>query len=253
MKNLYTYIIALMVLGCSNSVELEPVNGEKSGLKTGVFGGNSSGETPSDAASNGIIRNNHEVKVLEHIPGQRYSYLNVEENGKAYWVATMREEFAVNESYAYNEGIEKMEYTSTELQRTFDRIILVSKLFPVSDHESHAHANSSNSATKIAPTQEKVIVPKSSTPIKKIVENSKLFKNKSVEVTGRVVKVNPGIMDRNWIHLQDDTKNEFDFVCTSNQDIPVGHTVTLKGVITLNKDFGAGYSYDIIMENATVK
>ncbi len=252
MKNNFIYTSALFVLSCSNSVELEPVDSNDKSLKTGVFNENNGEQNQSDGSSNGIIRSNHEVKVLKHIPGKRYSYLNVEENGKAYWIATMREEFSVNVSYAYNEGIEKLDYTSTELARTFDRIILVSKLFPMSDHENHVHSNT-GSDQNVATFKEKVNIPKTSTPLKQIVENSSRFKNKSVEVTARVVKVNPGIMDRNWIHLQDDTKNEFDFVCTSNQDIPVGHTVTLKGIITLNKDFGAGYSYDIIMENATVK
>ena len=54
-------------------------------------------------------------------------------------------------------------------------------------------------------------------------------------------------MDRNWIHLKDGSKDNYDFVVTSDIAIPVGHTITFKGKLILNKDFGAGYKYDIIL------
>ena len=78
MKNNFIYISALFVLSCSNSVELEPVDSNDKSLKTGVFNENNGEQNQSDGSSNGIIRSNHEVKVLKHIPGKRYSYLNVE-------------------------------------------------------------------------------------------------------------------------------------------------------------------------------
>jgi hypothetical protein len=57
-------------------------------------------------------------------------------------------------------------------------------------------------------------------------------------------------MNRNWIHLKDGSKDEYDLVITSEHAIPEGHTVTLKGTVALNKDFGAGYKYAIIVEDA---
>jgi hypothetical protein len=56
-------------------------------------------------------------------------------------------------------------------------------------------------------------------------------------------------MNRNWIHLQDGSRNAFDFVVTTAQPLPVGHTVTLEGVLSVDRDFGAGYKYDVILEN----
>ncbi|MCB0471462.1 MAG: hypothetical protein KDC56_00225, partial [Flavobacteriaceae bacterium] len=60
------------------------------------------------------------------------------------------------------------------------------------------------------------------------------------------------IMDRNWIHLRDGSKDDYDLVITSTEFVPEGTVVTMKGVVTLNKDFGAGYSYDLILENGSV-
>ena len=59
-------------------------------------------------------------------------------------------------------------------------------------------------------------------------------------------------MGRNWIHLRDGSQDDYDFVVTSSSMIPEGHVVTLSGTLNLDKDFGAGYRYDIIVENAQV-
>ena len=60
------------------------------------------------------------------------------------------------------------------------------------------------------------------------------------------------IMSRNWIHLQDGSMKDkaIDLTVTTTDNIALGSIVALEGVIALNKDFGAGYKYDIIMEEA---
>jgi hypothetical protein len=71
---------------------------------------------------------------------------------------------------------------------------------------------------------------------------------------GKVTKFNQGIMDRNWIHIQDGTSNEknVDITITTNDVVKLGDVITVKGTITLAKDFGAGYFYEVIMEEASV-
>lgn len=66
------------------------------------------------------------------------------------------------------------------------------------------------------------------------------------------MKYNKQIMHKNWIHIQDGTdySGKFDLTVTSMDSVQVGNTVTFKGIIRLNKDFGAGYVYDVIMEEA---
>jgi hypothetical protein len=59
-------------------------------------------------------------------------------------------------------------------------------------------------------------------------------------------------MGRNWIHLKDGTLDNYDFVVTSDQAIPEGHVVTLKGTVARNRDFGSGYRYELLIENASV-
>ena len=82
--------------------------------------------------------------------------------------------------------------------------------------------------------------------------NRKKYEGKAVQVKGKCVKVNNMIMNRNWIHLQDGSlkDEESDLTVTTTENIALGAIVAFEGIITLNKDFGAGYKYEIIMEEA---
>ena len=98
----------------------------------------------------------------------------------------------------------------------------------------------------------------------KVYKVSDLFKGKAtldkqkVTVKGKVVKVSSGIMQRNWLHLQDGSGNpatkDNDLTVTTNQELPaVGQVVTVTGTLAKDKDFGSGYFYQVIVENATIK
>lgn len=61
------------------------------------------------------------------------------------------------------------------------------------------------------------------------------------------------LMGRNWIHIEDGSKTggkPLDLTITTNLNILMGSKIVMTGKIALNKDFGAGYRYDIIMEDA---
>lgn len=78
----------------------------------------------------------------------------------------------------------------------------------------------------------------------------------TIKVRGQVVKFSPAIMDRNFIHLQDGSGVEenktHNLVITSQQQVSPGDVVTFSGVLTADRDFGAGYTYEAILEEATL-
>ena len=77
---------------------------------------------------------------------------------------------------------------------------------------------------------------------------------KPVTLRAKVVKYSPQIMGKNWLHLQDGSgaAGSNDLTVTSDVTANVGDTVLVKGPLTLDKDFGYGYKYDVILEDAKV-
>lgn len=76
-----------------------------------------------------------------------------------------------------------------------------------------------------------------------------------VVIRGKVVKTNPRIMGKNWLHVRDGSGAEGsnDLTVTTVGAAPtVGDTVVVTGPVVLNKDFGMGYTYDVLIEDAEV-
>jgi hypothetical protein len=86
--------------------------------------------------------------------------------------------------------------------------------------------------------------------IEKLFADKKSYSGKKIKVTGVITKVNEAIMEKNWVHIQDGTdyEGEFDLTITTSRSVSVGDTVTFEGTIALEKDFGYGYFYNILME-----
>jgi len=85
-----------------------------------------------------------------------------------------------------------------------------------------------------------------------LISNPENFKNKLVKITGKVIKVNPAIMNRNWVHVtaEPDDGNNYDLTITTQEQVEVNQVISMQGQISVDRDFGAGYRYDVIMENA---
>ena len=84
---------------------------------------------------------------------------------------------------------------------------------------------------------------------------ARALSGQEVSVRGKVVKFNSGIMNKNWVHIQDGTGDvtakTHDLTVTTEQTVSVGDTVLVKGQLTINRDIGAGYKYPVMIEQAT--
>lgn len=78
---------------------------------------------------------------------------------------------------------------------------------------------------------------------------------KNVTVFGKVVKVNIGVMGRNWIHVQDGTgaQGTNDITVTTDGHANVNDKVSVSGKAAVDRDFGGGYKYSVIIEEAVIK
>ncbi len=90
--------------------------------------------------------------------------------------------------------------------------------------------------------------------VAKLYQEKKALVGQVVQVQGKVVKVNNGIMKRNFIHVQDGTgdQNSNDLIVTSQQTANVGDSVVITGRVVLDREFGSGYSYPLLIEESTI-
>lgn len=88
--------------------------------------------------------------------------------------------------------------------------------------------------------------------IAKLLSDKQSYSGKVIKVKGKVTKFNPEIMGKNWVHIQDGSEfgGEFDLTITTALKASVGETLTFEGKIALDKDFGYGYFYKVLMEDA---
>jgi hypothetical protein len=213
-----------------------------------MCGGNKSSQVVQDSSAN-------KFDVIEVLQTSQYTYLQVLEKLDVKWVAIPRQDISVGDTYYYDNALEMNSFTSKELERTFDVIYFVNQISKTPLQATQLGGASPAHSGKVK-TQEvsDINLPKADNEVTvaQIFENSESFSGKETEIRGIVVKINEGVMGTNWIHIQDGTSGNgnFDLTITS-QDLPVLNEVaTFKGSITLKKDFGAGYFYEVIMENA---
>jgi len=226
-------------------------------------------------------------KVLETMDAAGYTYMNVETAEGAKWVAVTQSTVAVGDEVTFMGGMVMQNFVSKSLDRTFPEIIFSGGLVgtgatppaiapPGTGAGSFSQALNSEGGDFASPPgasvpmgSQKAVVPLAEIKVEKAAgENSytvaEIYSKagelnaKTIVVRGKVVKVSPGIMGRNWIHLQDGTGNPddktHDLVVTTSMD-PVADwdIITMEGVLAANKDFGSGYSYAVIIEDANIK
>lgn len=199
----------------------------------------------------------HTVKVAEVIQTSNYTYLDVEENGKRYWMAIAKNDVAPGQLMYYNSGLPMSNFESKELDRIFEQILFVQVVSDNPNPEStlapmeRAMVNISAGEKK----QVEIAPVTGGLTLEQVYDQREQLAGKEIVVKGIVTKYNPAILNRNWLHIQDGTEKgkNYDLTITTNDETKVGEIVVFKGTLNLNVDFGSGYAYDLILENATLQ
>ena len=194
----------------------------------------------------------HQIVVEDVIQTSNYTYLKVSENGAENWIAVSKQEAAKGETYYYNQELEMKNFNSKELNRTFETIYFVQGL---SKEPIIGAVSTPSTQGKVATAKKEgiSIAPVAgSISIADLYAKAADYAGKTIKMKGQVVKVNNEVMGKNWIHIQDGSgdSGNFDLTITSQDQVKVDDVVTFEGTISVKKDFGYGYYYDVIMEDA---
>lgn len=199
--------------------------------------------------------NLHRVVVKEVLKATAYVYLLVTEDKKEYWIAIPLTDVQVGKTYEYEGGMEMKKFESKDLKRTFESVFFVEGLIDPSAVAATPDPKL-ESVNKESKTQlsKGITLAKGAMSLHDLFLSKDISAGKTVLLTGKVVKFMPGIMNKNWIHLQDGSsyKGTNDITITTLENVKVDEIITIKGTVVLNKDLGSGYKYDILIEDATV-
>lgn len=194
-------------------------------------------------------------KVVETMNSGGYTYVNIEKAGNNTWVAVSQTKISVGQDVSFKPGSVMTDFTSKSLNRTFDTIVFSGGI------EGNDKPAPAAGVSDMKPPVNAVKVKKAEGPdaytVADLYEKRSELDKKNVVVSGKVVKFSSQIMGKNWIHLQDGSgdasKGTNDLVVTLQETLAVGDTVTIQGTVSKDKDFGSGYKYAVILEDANIK
>ena len=254
LKNILPFLLVTVLAGCNSKpqvIEAEPVAGQNNAPIFQDGGANAAAQganTPDQDMNNA----EHKVVVAEALHTEKYTYLRVKENEEEYWLAITKRDVKIGSACYYRGGLMKKNFQSKEFNRVFETVYLVADFRDESDATAAAPGGIPAGAEALAPPKNVKPAP-GAMKIADLVGNIAKYDGKKVLITGKCVKINPMIMGRNWLHIQDGSGKNLDLTVTTTENIQLGSIVNLEGTIAINKDFGAGYKYDYIMEAAVVK
>ena len=214
-------------------------------------------ETTQSEQQTKMVPDAHKVTVEEILQANSYTYLRVNENGKENWIAiTKRDNIEEGQTLYYADAMEMKNFHSTDLNKDFESVWFVQTVSdkPIVINPSMDGATPHSNVKPQADETISVDPIKGGLTIAQLFDNKETYDGKLVKIKGKVVKVNNGIMGRNWVHIQDGTGDQtnYDLTVTTNDNIQVGQVVVVEGYVALNKDFGSGYKYDILLEDSKV-
>jgi hypothetical protein len=223
-------------------------------------------ENPALAAPvpEGMIRGN----VLETMDAAGYTYVLLDTAEGQRWVAAQQAPVAVGDTVQTNQGMAMQNFTSQSLNRTFEVIYFSGALQNLSATAppegqpatalppGHPKTLASPVAAGTMVADSAVAAVEEGKDIAWVYANKDSLAGQPVSLRGKVVKYNANILGTNWLHIQDGSGSAADgsndLVVTSAAEVAVGDTVVITGNIVLDKDFGAGYSYPVLVEDASL-
>ncbi len=258
MKNMY--IPAVMVLAL---------------LLTGPVAAEEKKQAPAAKAATGPTQQSVSGKVVESLSGAGYTYLLVENDQGKVWAAIPESKVEVGQEIIAQPGMVMQSFESKALGRTFDRIVFSPGLVQAdataaARKSAQGHLDAPVNDTSLAALSggsSRAVVPADTVKVEKAegsqartvaecFEQAETLDRQTVRVRGKVVKFSPEIMGKNWIHIQDGsgnpTKKTHDLVVTSLENVTKDSVVTVEGMLYKDKNFGAGYKYAVIVEDAKI-
>ena len=204
---------------------------------------------------------NRTGEVLQIIEAGRYIYLDIQTAQGRIWVATAATAVEVGEQVTVSRSMPMKDFYSQTLKQSFDMVYFADGVTVQGQEEAGSavpagHPTIGAGSPRNADDFDLEGIEKAPDgyTVAEVYASGDSLVGREIAVRGMAVKFNVQILDQNWIHLRDGTgsSGSNDLVVTTQAEVKPGDLVTVKGQLARDRDFGNGYRYDLIIQNASV-
>lgn len=183
----------------------------------------------------------HKGKVVETLNSGGYSYIKLIENKKEFWVAIKETKVVKGETIEVVGQMWMNNFQSKTLKKTFDKI-----LFAVKKGDNKAEVKNPYMSVSTMPSLAGIVKNSQTKPtyskaiklsVKDLKDKKTELKNKTVSVSGEIVKISLAVMKSDWVHVVDSNGDKIIFRST-NTSVKVGDKVTATGILNTDVDYG---------------
>ncbi len=195
-------------------------------------------------------------KVTETMNAASYTYVLVDTGAKKSWAAAPQFAVKVGDTVAFADAMPMLNYQSKTLNRTFDVVYFTGNI-SVNGAPAAPAAPAPATAAKPAnagPDLTGITRAENGQTVTEVITGKAKFAGQPVAIRARVVKSNAQILGKNWLHIRDGSggPGTNDLTVTTTATAKVGDLVLVTGKLGTDRDFGSGYKYPLIIEDATV-
>jgi hypothetical protein len=202
-------------------------------------------------------------EVLETMDAASYTYVRIKTaSGSEVWAAGPQAPVAVGQHVELPPGMTMRAFVSKSLNKTFDEILFVDNLIVVGQPDAASPPPLSQQGqggpAKVAPLDLPALPPlEGGVTVAQVLAGAQTLAGQEVRLRAAVVHQNKAILGRDWLHVQDGSRapdGRYDLtVTTAQQNIQPGDVLLIRGKVAIDRDFGAGYRYDILLEDAQIE
>ncbi len=219
--------------------------------------------------------------ITETMDAGGYTYVQIDTGSEKLWVAGPQTAgLEPGAKISVPRGMEMTDFRSATLDRTFPSIYFVNAIWPAGQEPANATGQAAMGAGHAAGaadphaglplfgevaanptdvTHFDAPLPRAANgqTVAEVLTQGKELSGRDLVIRGRVVRYTPGVLGTNWLHIQDGSGDPAagtnDLAVTTDAVTKVGDQVVVRGRLSFDRDFGAGYVYPLLIEGASLQ
>ena len=203
------------------------------------------------------VRQRMTGKVVEVINTSGYTYAQVDTGKKKVWAATTTTPVRKGDVITFSTAMPMDNFHSDSLKRDFAVVyfgngFVMGKANPAQPIRGTGVQHCAVQASTDAKPAKGIREVKGGNTIAELYSDRQTLAGKTVRLRGKVTRFTAGVMGRNWLHIRDSSSPK-DLAVTTSGTAAVDNVVVVEGKLALDRDYGFGYAYPVIVEGATIR